>query len=586
MSKTTGARRRALLTALLTILVLPVFACGAEAASEVPGDTFAASAGASDAFPADGVGQEVSISGDGRYVAFLSSSPDLDPEATTWAQAYVKDLDTGALVLASRGEGEAGPPADEPAGGSLGVERPRLSGNGRYLVFESEADNLVAGMPATPPFPRHVYRRNLGTGETVIADRVTGPSGAIVPIDARVLSASPDGRYVVFSDLAEDLEDPFGAHAEGNETIYVRDLEEGTTVAVDRADGPAGALADTGAEEGAISNDGRYVLFTSAATNLDPEANGIYQVYRRDLQTGQTLLVSRSAPQGEPADGESFEATFVGDSDCIVAFLGSGTTNLDPDAGAPTYGIYLRNFCTLSPTTTLISVRPDGKAFDEAVAPIATSNGLIGFMGSNPFPETRHFYLRDEAGGPASLVDRAAGTEGEAAQGEVEWDAIAANGCRAAFTSASDNLLGEGVAPTGKTQAYVRQLAACAAPGGEGSLSTPGGPSDSGGNGQTATATHLRIARLNRGGLVLSFSGPGTAAVRIRGLVTRPRRHWKLVEKLVESAGEAGTMRLGLQRLRPGRYRIRVRLQGSPDRALVRALKIERRRHSNTLRAH
>jgi hypothetical protein len=592
MSKTIRTHRCAL-AASLSILVLAMFATPSMAAGETPGETFPASLSATGTFPETGVFQEVDISADGRHVAFLSSSPDLDSEATAWAQAYVKDLDTGALTLASRGEGVDGPPANEPLEASIGVERPRLSADGRYLAFESLADNLVAGMPATSELPRHVYRRDLQTGETVLVDRVTGPSGTIIPVDGRLLAISRDGRYVVFSDLAEDLEDLGGAHAEANETIYVRDLDEGTTTAVDRASGPEGALADAGAEEGAISADGRYVLFTSASTNLDPEANGVYQVYRRDLASGQTLLVSRSAPtglapSGEPADGESFEATFVGDSDCRVAFLGASATNLDPGAGSPPFGIYLRDFCASPPTTKLISLRQGGEPFEEAVSPIAAGGG-IGFEGANPFPETRHFYLWDPANEGIAVLDRASGAEGEPSDSEVQWNAIAANGCRAVFTSAATNLAPEGTVPTGTTQAYVRQLGSCAQPESEASSSVPPTTAASGDRrpGPPAPArppTRLRIVRLNRRALLLSFSAAGTAAVEIRGLVATPHPHWKLVERLVERAGEAGRIRLELPRLGPGRYRIRVRLRGSAKRALVRALRIEQGRHSNTLR--
>ncbi len=580
MSKQSPARKRATLLVSLSVLVSAGFAGNVWAAGEMPGDTFPASVTPTGAFPAAGIGQEVSISDDGRYVAFLSESQDLDPEAPALGQAYVKDLQTGALSLASRADGPAGAPSDEPREeGHRGVERPLISGDGRYLAFETAADNLVADFPPATEYPRHVYRRDLLTGETTLVDRVTGSTGEIIPVEARLQSISDDGRYVVFSDYAEDLEDAGGEHAEGHETIYVRDLREGVTTAVDRAGGLTGELAGEGAEEGAISDDDRYVLFTSASTNLDPEANGEYQVYRRDLQTGQTLLVSRSAPsgpepEGEPADGESFEATFVGASDCEVAFLGVGTTNLDPGDEDPAFGVYLRNFCSSSPTTTLVSVRQDGEAFEEAVSPVAADDGRIGFEGQNLFPETRHFYLRDVAAGQTTLVDRANGAEGEPATKEIEWNAVSANGCRAAFTSAAGNLVGEGVAPAEKRQAYVRQLSACATSG------VPAGPTGTGkAEGRSlglgpAPRTHLKIVRLGPMGIVLEFSGPGVAAVQFKRLAAGTSRHWKEVKKLLVQVEKAGRTRIEMPKLSPGRYRISVRLRGSRGRPLVRLLTI------------
>jgi hypothetical protein len=580
MSKKSPARKRAALLVSLSILVSAGFAGSVWAASETPGDTFAASVTLAGAYPEAGIGQEVTISDDGRYVAFLSESQDLDPEAPALSQAYVKDLQTGELRLASRADGPAGAPSNEPREeGHWGVERPFISGNGRYLAFETSADNLVSDFPAATEFPRHVYRRDLLSGKTTLVDRVTGPAGEIIPVEARLQSISDDGRYIVFSDHAEDLEDAGGEHKEGHETIYVRDLQEGITTAVDRASGLAGELAEEGAEEGAISHDARYVLFTSASTNLDPEANGIYQVYRRDLQTGQTLLVSRSAPtglapEGEPADGESFEATFVGDSDCEVAFLGVGTTNLDPGDEDPALGVYLRDFCSSPPTTTLVSIRQGGEPFEEAVSPIATGDGRIGFEGQNPFPETRHFYLRDVAAGQTTPIDRASGAEGEPADREVEWNAVSANGCRAAFTSTASNLVGEGVAPAEKRQAYVRQLTACKTP--EVPAGPPGTekPASANAGPGSAAPTHLRIVRLGRMRLVLEFSGPGVASVKVKRLVIEPRHHWKQVKKLLVQVEEAGWTRVEMPRLSPGRYRIGVHLRGSQGQPLVRLLTI------------
>lgn len=603
MHKQASAPGRVAFLVSISILAAAIFASGAQAAGEAAGETFAASVTASGSFPEAGIGQEVSISDDGRYAAFLSKSQDLAPEAPAeLSQAYVKDLQTGALVLASRADGVTGAPADEPRpGGTWGVERPFISGNGRYLAFETSADNLIAGFPAATEFPRHVYRRDLQTGETVLVDRVSGPAGEIVPVEARLQSISDDGRYVVFSSRVEDLEDPGGEHLQSSyETIYVRDLLTGTTTAVDRADGPAGELASEGAEEGAISADARYVLFTSASPNL-PAANGFYQVYRRDLLTGQTLLVSRStptasAPAGEPADGEAYEATFVGPSDCKVAFFAEGTSDLDPAGEDPTRGIYLRDFCATSPTTALVSVREDGEPFEEAESPVATDDGRIGFEGQNPFPETRHFYLRDVAREQTTLIDRADGAAGEPASREVEWNAIAANGCRAAFTTAASELIAA-TPPAGTRQAYIRQLGRCEGETETGALN-PGG----GGAGQSGRApvppARLRIVRLNRARLVLSFSAAGSAAVRIRGLATSLRRHWHLVGKLEATAAASGEVSLRLPRLRPGRYRIRVRLRGSEGRVLVRALRVGppaprgaaggRRRDDtgNTLQAH
>ena len=114
-------------------------------------------------------------------------------------------------------------------------------------------------------------------------------------------SISADGRYVAFISDAQNL----GEHGPaGVQEAYVKDLHTGEVKLVSRANGldgePANELGEgIGVEDAAISGDGRYVIFTSAASNLvgglppaAPEEHPLH-VYRRDLQTGETTLVDR-----------------------------------------------------------------------------------------------------------------------------------------------------------------------------------------------------------------------------------------------------------------------------------------------------
>jgi hypothetical protein len=568
MSPKTGARRRAIQIAALSALVLPAFAGGARA-SETLLRTFAVSSSAAGELAETGVGQRLAISADGRFAAFVSRSPNLAPEATAWDQAYVKDLESGAITLASRADGAAGEPAEEPLGN--GVERVYLSADGRYLAFETSAENLSPELPAPPPVAvTHVYRRDLETRQTEVVDRVDGPGGEVLPTAAVVLAISADGSLVAFADRAEGLGEPTGAQ-EGEETVYVRDLATGATTEV----------AAEGAEEAAFSADGRYLLFTSPATSLSPEANGEYQVYRRDLQTGETVLVSRgnptgSAPQGEAADGEAFEASFAGGSDCRVAFLAVGTTNLTPGGEDPAEGIYVRDFCSATPSTALVSRREGGEPFEEVFWPSADDQGQVVFEGENSFPEVRHLYLWDPASGATTLLDRASGAGGEpAARAVVGGARVAAGGCRALFVSEAENLLEGEPFPSGTQQAFVRQLAPCtpappAAPEPDGP-SAKDQPSPGSGAGPASTTAapasvgSVAVSRVGRNALWLAFDRPGRARVRIQRLWPNGRGNWRRVGSFVVDASAPGVVRSALPRLASGRYRLKLRLQGDPD---------------------
>ncbi len=247
-----GFRPSAILSIALLMLVSAIFAAGADAASdETIDDTFPVSVTQGGVYANENTGETPSISADGRYVAFEADATNLDEEGPPAPpgvyEAYVKDLDTGEVKLASRANGPDGEPANEP-GEATGVENLVISGNGQYVVFTSDASNLVTGLPpvgAGEEHPWHIYRRDLQTGETVLVDRVNGPEGAILDEgNPHAEAISEEGRYVLFRDHAEDLENPSGAHEPGLQTVYVRDMQTGTTTAASRADGAGGELAD------------------------------------------------------------------------------------------------------------------------------------------------------------------------------------------------------------------------------------------------------------------------------------------------------------------------------------------------------
>jgi hypothetical protein len=469
-------RHNALRALALTVLGLSCFAPSARATSdETVGDTFPVSITPAGEFVEGGTGEATSISGDGRYVTFLSAAENLDETGPPGVkEAYVKDLHTGALELVSRESGVDGEPA------SNSVQAPRISEDGRYVIFSSSAPNLLEGAPAEEGV--HVYRRDLETGETTLVDRVSGAKGAIVTGEAYAEAISADGRYVVFSADVEDLENPVGAHSlTSGLTLYVRDMQTGVTTTVGRAGGATGAIANEPSIASSISPDGRYIAFESAATNLVPgmSANTVSQVYLRDVQTAATTLISKTAPSeaalaGEPGNASSEGGKLVGADGCEVAF-DSEASNLYSFEGqllsAPQ--VYLANLCATPLQSTLVS-RADGAAG----APAGEGNSanprvsgasadgryiLFNALGSLLGGDTntsRHLYLRDLQTGETTLIDRAAGPAGEEANSNPEGSAISANGCRAVFDTEASKLVEPEPLIT-ERETYVRQLAAC-----------------------------------------------------------------------------------------------------------------------------
>jgi hypothetical protein len=458
-----------ILSMIVLVLVLGLLASAhmadAHAASdETAGDTFPVSVTPAGVF-AGGEGtaeyRPVSIAEDGRHVAFESRATNLGQQGPQEViEAFVKDLHTGELELVSRADGAEGEPADEP-----GIENLELSGDGRYVIFTSAATNLVDGLPAEEAGEQHVYRRDLKTGETLLVDRASGAKGAIASLGAIAEAISRNGRYVVFSAQANDLEDAAGEHARTvSETVYVRDTQRGRTTAVSRANGAGGAIANEANEAFSISPDGRYVAFDSQATNL---GYGAGQVYLRDLQAATTTLVSQNA-LGTSGDRRSSTPRLVGSDGCKVEFESIAFNLLAP---SPTEisgdQVYLADVCSTPRTVTLVSQNEAGIAGDASgVFGASADAARILFSGFFQGPGTFDLFLRDPATGQTTQIDRAGGASGVLADHEVQEAAISANGCRAVFASQATNLLGEAGPPeeaNGETptEVYVRQLAPC-----------------------------------------------------------------------------------------------------------------------------
>ena len=222
------------------------------------------------------------IAADGRYVAFESAAKNLSPDDTNAVDdVFVRDtLGTfgATTTLVSRANGPAGAAGDGLSGD------PSMSADGRYVAFDSLADNLSTEDDKAAV---DVFVRDMVNQTTTLVSRATGAAGAPGKADSNFPFISPDGRYVVFQSDADNLltEDNDAA---GN--VYVRDLQAGTTTLVSRAAGATGAGGDGTSFSGPISADDHYVAFSSDADNLSTgDADAFENVFRRDLSAAPAI---------------------------------------------------------------------------------------------------------------------------------------------------------------------------------------------------------------------------------------------------------------------------------------------------------
>lgn len=223
-----------------------------------------------------------STSRNGRYTAFETQANNLNVGvATNGFQIVRKDRQTGALVLASASA--AGAPASGSASGQ--ARNASISGDGRYVMFRSDAGNLVG---VNLQGVEEAFVKDLQTGAIEIAS--LNAAGQLTGVGIGALSGqsiSDDGRFAVYCSNAGNIVPGVAA---GTFQCYVRDLVADTTTLASRTSG--GAPGNSGSDLAAISPNGRFVSFRSFATNLagGPFASRVYVHDRTTLATSSVPL--------------------------------------------------------------------------------------------------------------------------------------------------------------------------------------------------------------------------------------------------------------------------------------------------------
>ncbi len=282
-------------------------------------DSSGAEANADSRFPA--------LSADGRIVVFESAATNLVAGDTNGrSDLFVHDRTTGITERVSVDSSGA-------QGNDASSERPALSADGSVVAFTSLASNLVAGDTngASDAFVRD---RGAGTTERASVDSAGNETDGLV-VDGPALSG--DGRFVAFESDATDL---VPNDTNGWDDVFVHDRWSRATERASVA--TSGAQAKAPCQLPAISADGRFVAFTTFAQNLVPgDTNVASDVFVHDRLGGFTDCVS-VAPTGAPADWDSRLAALAGDGQ-VVVFASRAD---DLVAGVSGWQVYARERCS------------------------------------------------------------------------------------------------------------------------------------------------------------------------------------------------------------------------------------------------
>ncbi len=361
-------------------------------------------------------------------------------------------------------------------------DSPSFSSDGRYVAFGSSASNLVPGdTSGSDAFvwdrqSKMIQRVSPGTGQSgnpvISGDGTTVAFWAdsqlivddsddtydvyVVELDSNLPelvsvrddggpevtggnstspSISQDGRFVSFTSYAALVD----GDDNGQQDVYVRDRTLGTTTRVTVSSSGVGANDNT--FQSSISADGGLIAFDSIATNLIDgvvDTAGKYDVFLRS--GGVTKRLSQNPQTLEPGNGGSIWPRVSADGSVVV--FDSAASNLTGCDGNGQGDIFA--YILASDTIELVSVPSDEfPAGSVSMAAAVSGDGrYVVFHANASVPTGRsgnHTYIRDRLAGTTKLVDRS--YSGHYPTYEGMYAAISGDGAFVAFASGADNIV-------------------------------------------------------------------------------------------------------------------------------------------------
>ncbi|WP_083918143.1 TolB family protein [Methylosarcina fibrata] len=365
------------------------------------------------------------LTANGRNVAFASEANNLvDDDGNDTMDVFVHDLLTGKTQRVS--VDSAGVEGNGPS------FSPAFAADGSLVAFASGADNLVAGDNNNT---YDVFVRNLKTGVTsrisVDSSGMEGNGSSSGP------SFSANGRFVAFLSYASNL---VAEDGNGTADVFVHDLKTGIT---QRASVDSSGTEGNGfSYEPVLSENGRYVAFSSYASNLvSGDNNGTYDVFVRDLVAGETQRVS-VGNSGIEGNNESAGPAISGNGR-YVAFH-SKASNLVEGDGNYAIDVFVRDLKKgVIERISLDSTGVEGNS--TSLYPAISANGrYIAFhsTATNLIPGddnvTADVFVRDLRTDSTEMMSL--GDSGVEGNSTSIYPAISGNGRFVAFETYADNL--------------------------------------------------------------------------------------------------------------------------------------------------
>lgn len=373
------------------------------------------------------------ISGNGKYVAFMTEATNLDSatDNNSSSDIFYRRTRTSATNrrisvtnMSELGDGDSRTKA--------------VSHTGRYVLINSRATNF--GNLNNNGSNNDVFL--IDTKSNQIQQASLGADGAGSDAASAGIDVSDNGRYVLFYSDDDDL---VPGDNNGYSDVFLRDLSLGTTTGISLTRSSDYPLGNCYALRNAIAPraSARYILyFCEVLTGVGGNNSGEQVVYRYDRRKNITTLVTVNAA-GSPFTGEIYNAHMSADGRFVALSTTSALVEADSDV---LLDVYVRD---IKKQTTRLAVYGLGKQAANAAVDVYDITPdfkyfLIGSRASNldalgNSGAIAHLFRYDRKRHRSVRVTRA--TAGASANGDSEWGAISDNGEFVAFESIANNLV-------------------------------------------------------------------------------------------------------------------------------------------------
>jgi len=288
----------------------------------------------------------VDVCDDATKVVFATNVDGFDPtDVNGFGDVLLRDLAAGTTTLVSVWTN--GNPGNQAS------SNPRISADGLFVAFDSDATNFVVGGDGNGV--TDVFLRDLVAGTTTrvsVADDGSEANGA-----SSLVAISGDGQRILFLSDASKL---VANDRNGKSDLFLRDVAAGTTIRVSTA--ADGTEADRAMFGGDLSSDGQVVLMITDATNLVPgDTNHVVDVFVHDLVAGTVVRASVASNGGELSWGsernfDDFGAALSRDGRAVL--FSTHQFDLVPNDWNEASDVFLRDLA--AGTTTIVSVDSNG----------------------------------------------------------------------------------------------------------------------------------------------------------------------------------------------------------------------------------